>query len=33
MNLGEHLLENQFFALQAEAKDWKAAVQLGTNIL
>ena len=33
MNLGKHLLENQFFALQAEAKDWKAAVQLGTNIL
>ena len=33
MHLGKHLLENRFFALQAEAKDWKAAVQLGTDML
>lgn len=33
MHLGKHLLENRFFALQAEAKDWEAAIKIGTDML
>lgn len=33
MNLKEHLLSREAIALQVDAKDWKAAVKAGTDML
>ena len=33
MNLKEALIENNSISLQCEAKDWKAAIKIGTDLL